>query len=218
MIVLEFLRSDLGAVIRDGFGGGEVKGWLMQIVNGVYDCHRNGIVHRDLKPENFLVSENGVLKIADFGQARILVKSGFDATNHGSSSQHPHDVIPLSDNTNQTGYENQEEEEERMTHDEYFRVLDELKIQSHTYDTDDKDTNTHDGNNSCRATCTTSDDDDDAWKNSLPYEANEERDEKLDGFLTSCVGTRWFRAPELLYGSTNYGLEVDLWSDRKSVV
>lgn len=99
-----------------------------------------------------------------------------------------------------------------MTHDEYFRVLDELKIQSHTYDTDDKDTNTHDGNNSCRATCTTSDDDDDAWKNSLPYEANEERDEKLDGFLTSCVGTRWFRAPELLYGSTNYGLEVDLWS------
>lgn len=211
VIVLEFLKSDLGAVIRDGFGGGEVKGWMVQIVNGVNDCHRNGIVHRDLKPENFLVSENGVLKIADFGQARILVKSGFDATNHGSSSQHPHDVIPLSDNENQTGYENQDEEE-RMTHDEYFRVLDELKIQSHTYDTDDKDTNTHDGNNSCRATCTTSDDDDDAWKNSLPYEANEERDEKLDGFLTSCVGTRWFRAPELLYGSTNYGLEVDLWS------
>lgn len=32
------------------------------------------------------------------------------------------------------------------------------------------------------------------------------------GPLTSCVGTRWYRAPELLYGSTNYGIEVDLWS------
>lgn len=32
------------------------------------------------------------------------------------------------------------------------------------------------------------------------------------GCLTSCVGTQWYRAPELLYISTNYGLEVDLWS------
>ncbi|KAK2397783.1 cyclin-dependent kinase F-1 [Trifolium repens] len=215
VIVLEFLRTDLAAVIRgagsEKIDGGEVKGLMMQMVSGVHACHQNRIVHRDLKPENFLISDDGVVKLADFGQARILMASRFDASNHESSSQHPHDIIPLLDNSNQTEFENQEEEE-KMSHDEYFRVLDDLKIKSHTYDTDDKDTNTHEGNNSCLATCTTSDDDDDAWKNSLPYEGDEDGGNEEHGFLTSCVGTRWFRAPELLYGSTNYGLEVDIWS------
>lgn len=141
------------------------------------------------------------------------MESGFDASNHASSSQHPHDAISLSHYSNQIEFGNQEDDEEKISHDEYFRVLDELKIQSHTYDTDDKDTNTHDGNTSCLATCTTTDDDEDdyLWKNSLPYEGDEEGGNEL-GFLTSCVGTRWYRAPELLFGSTNYGLEVDLWS------
>ncbi|CAK8533986.1 unnamed protein product [Lathyrus sativus] len=220
VIVLEFLKTDLATVIKEAAAGGgreglaveEVKGWMVQILSGVHACHRNMIVHRDLKPENFLISDDGVLKLADFGQARMLMESGFDASNSENSSQHPHDAIPLSDNSDQIGFENLEEEE-RISHEEYFRVLDELKIQSHTYDTDDKDTNTHDGNNSCLATCTISnDDDDDIWKNSLPYEADEEGVYEELGFLTSCVGTRWFKAPELLYGSTNYGLEVDLWS------
>ncbi|XP_049366254.1 probable serine/threonine-protein kinase At1g54610 [Solanum verrucosum] len=30
--------------------------------------------------------------------------------------------------------------------------------------------------------------------------------------LTSCIGTLWYRAPELLIGSCFYGIEVDLWS------
>ena len=32
------------------------------------------------------------------------------------------------------------------------------------------------------------------------------------GILTDYVATRWYRAPELLLGSTNYGKEVDLWA------
>ncbi|XP_006365480.1 probable serine/threonine-protein kinase At1g09600 [Solanum tuberosum] len=35
---------------------------------------------------------------------------------------------------------------------------------------------------------------------------------KLNVPLTSCIGTLWYRAPELLIGSCFYGIEVDLWS------
>jgi cell cycle related kinase len=53
--------------------------------------------------------------------------------------------------------------------------------------------------------------DNDPMRTSFSYEAMEGEDRESGGF-TSCVGTRWFRAPELLYGSVNYGLEIDLWS------
>ncbi|XP_027357810.1 cyclin-dependent kinase F-1-like [Abrus precatorius] len=223
VLVLEFLRSNLATVIEEakgkGLGVGEVKGWMIQVLSGVDACHRNMIVHRDLKPANFLVSDDGVLKLADFGQARILMEAGFDApsenpplyehdaSNSESSLQHA-EAISQSDDINQSGYVNQDQG--TMSHEEYFKVLDEMKIKSYSYDTD-KDTNIHDGNTSCLATCTTSDIDDDLCKGSFTYEAEEVGRNEL-GCLTSCVGTRWFRAPELLYGSTDYGLEVDLWS------
>ncbi|KAG5009320.1 hypothetical protein JHK87_017835 [Glycine soja] len=195
------------------------KWWMVQALSAVDECHRNMIVHRDLKPANFLVSDDGVLKLADFGQARILVESGFDApqenpppyeddaSNSESSLQHPEAISQLV-NLNQTVYENPNQG--TVSHEEYFRVLDEMKTKSYSYDTD-KDTNIYDGNTSCLATCTTCDIDDDLCKGSFTYEAEEVGGNEL-GCLTSCVGTRWFRAPELLYGSTDYGLEVDLWS------
>ncbi|TKY44622.1 Cyclin-dependent kinase F-1 [Spatholobus suberectus] len=215
VLVLEFLRTDLAAVIGEGgVGVGEVKRWMVQALSAVDECHRNMIVHRDLKPRNFLISDDGVLKLADFGQARILIESGFDAPQEDpppydseSSLQHPEAISQL-DNLNQTGYVNQGQG--TVSHEEYFRVLDEMKTKSYSYDTD-KDTNIHDGNTSCLATCTTSDIDDDLCKGSFTFEAEEVGGNEL-GCLTSCVGTRWFRAPELLYGSTDYGLEVDLWS------
>ncbi len=42
---------------------------LNQLARGIAAIHDHGIIHRDLKPENILISEDGVLKIADFGIA-----------------------------------------------------------------------------------------------------------------------------------------------------
>ncbi|GAU11680.1 hypothetical protein TSUD_74300 [Trifolium subterraneum] len=206
VIVLEYLTTDLSTVISNAakegipLPVGEMKRWMIQILSGLDSCHRNMIVHRDLKPSNLLISESGILKLADFGQARILTEPGFDAY-----EENP----PLCEHDN-SNHESSLHQEQGSSHEEYFGVSDELKTKR-TVDDVDKDTNIPDGNTSCLATCTESDMDNDPMRTSFSYEATEGEDRESGGF-TSCVGTRWFRAPELLYGSVDYGLEIDLWS------
>lgn len=44
---------------------------LEQICEGVNAIHEAGIIHRDLKPENILINKEGLVKISDFGTARM---------------------------------------------------------------------------------------------------------------------------------------------------
>jgi len=48
---------------------GEAVGIVTQACRGLEYAHRNGVVHRDVKPGNLLVSDNEVVKLADFGIA-----------------------------------------------------------------------------------------------------------------------------------------------------
>ncbi|XP_047241196.1 cyclin-dependent kinase-like 5 isoform X2 [Girardinichthys multiradiatus] len=46
--------------------------YLFQILRAANFCHQQNVIHRDIKPENILISQEGVVKLCDFGFARTI--------------------------------------------------------------------------------------------------------------------------------------------------
>lgn len=53
---------------------------LRPVLGGLAVAHRAGLVHRDIKPENVLISDDGNVKIADFGLVRAVAAAGITST------------------------------------------------------------------------------------------------------------------------------------------
>jgi len=72
-IVMEYIRGKSGAQILRDEGRLSVPDALHLVdgsCRGLHYAHRHGVVHRDVKPGNLLRSEEGQVKLADFGIAK----------------------------------------------------------------------------------------------------------------------------------------------------
>jgi serine/threonine-protein kinase len=86
-IVMEYVPGEtLEAIIeRDGaLDLTRALDYTCQISNAVDHAQKHGIIHRDLRPGNVLVTEHGMLKVADFGTSRFLEIAAHGTTVIGS--------------------------------------------------------------------------------------------------------------------------------------
>jgi len=77
-IVMEYVKGESLEAVLDREKSLDVPralAYAVQILKGVEHAHENQILHRDLRPANVLVSESGIVKVADFGTSRLLEKS-----------------------------------------------------------------------------------------------------------------------------------------------
>ena len=85
-IVMEYVEGDLlsAKLERGPLGVCEAIDISMQIADALDEAHALSIIHRDIKSSNLIITERGLVKVLDFGLAKL---TGPLATNTGSESE-----------------------------------------------------------------------------------------------------------------------------------
>jgi serine/threonine-protein kinase len=86
------LRSRVHAA--GGFTAQHAVAVSLACTSGLSAAHRRGVLHRDVKPENMLFSGSGVLKVTDFGIAKVIGGPGTVLTRAGDVIGTPAYIAP----------------------------------------------------------------------------------------------------------------------------
>ncbi|MBP3887267.1 MAG: Stk1 family PASTA domain-containing Ser/Thr kinase [Cellulosilyticum sp.] len=90
-IVMEYIEGKTlkEVIATDGpFDSKTVLELGVQMVSALKHAHQKKIIHRDIKPQNILMTNDGVLKVTDFGIAKAVDSSTIVATGNAIGSVH----------------------------------------------------------------------------------------------------------------------------------
>ncbi|KDP42516.1 hypothetical protein JCGZ_00313 [Jatropha curcas] len=96
-VFLEFVNGgSLDKVYREfPLNDSQVSYYTKQIPKGLEYLHEQNVVHGDIKCANLLLNENGVVKIADFGLAKVSELKNLRKSGRGTPAWCAHEVIDL---------------------------------------------------------------------------------------------------------------------------
>eukprot|EP00029_Vermamoeba_vermiformis_P001118 TRINITY_DN11288_c0_g1_i1.p1 TRINITY_DN11288_c0_g1~~TRINITY_DN11288_c0_g1_i1.p1 ORF type:complete len:718 (+),score=183.99 TRINITY_DN11288_c0_g1_i1:65-2155(+) len=86
-LIFEFLEHDLQGLLvqlhekKRWLSLGQIKSVAKQLLEAVNYLHKNNVLHRDIKASNMLINNQGEVKLADFGLARIFQGPAGNYTN-----------------------------------------------------------------------------------------------------------------------------------------
>jgi serine/threonine protein kinase len=76
----------VGRIASERIDAGEISEIAFQITSALNAAHEAGIVHRDIKPENVMVRPDGLVKVLDFGLAKLIERRSFEAATDANNS------------------------------------------------------------------------------------------------------------------------------------
>ena len=100
-IVMEYVagRTLLELIPPTGMRVGDVLSHAAQMADALSTAHQASIIHRDFKPANVMIASSGLVKILDFGLAKLLQRQAAWMTNVAAATDNSATMLIGSQNT-----------------------------------------------------------------------------------------------------------------------